>query len=134
MPINLLSLLLFTALAAAPCGAQSTITAVTAEETPPANISAGPSGTTKSTSAPEFNTLSQTETIAQTLLVAMDYDEAEKYRSVIEQGLVGHVLLQWGNYSLEETRHLTEKLQAWARQSPHGVPLLIYADYEGGTV
>lgn len=83
---------------------------------------------------PAFDQLTDTEKIAQTLLVSIDYDEAEKYRPLIELGYVGHVLLQWGNFSLEETRALTDKLQSWAAKSPHGVPLLIYADYEGGTV
>ena len=44
------------------------------------------------------------------------------------------MLIQWGNYSLKETRHLVEKLQSWAEKSPHKIPLLISIDYEGGTV
>ncbi|MDD4004007.1 MAG: glycoside hydrolase family 3 protein [Elusimicrobiaceae bacterium] len=97
-------------------------------------IASSSQSVTNAMSVQDFTTLSETEKIAQVLLVSMDYDEAEKYRPLIEKGLVGHVLLQWGNYSLEETRALTERLAAWAGKSPHAVPLLIYADYEGGTV
>ena len=44
------------------------------------------------------------------------------------------MLIQWGNYSREETKKLTETLQSWAKQSPSQIPLLIAIDYEGGTV
>ena len=44
------------------------------------------------------------------------------------------VLIQWGNYSLEETKEIIDKMQSWAKKSPKGLPLLIAIDYEGGTV
>lgn len=81
-----------------------------------------------------FDDLSIQEKIGQTLTVFVDIDSAEQFRPVIESGQVGNVLIQWGNYSLAQTRQLIAKLQKWAAQSPHHIPLLISIDYEGGTV
>lgn len=74
------------------------------------------------------------EQIGQTLTVFVDVDSAEIFRPAIEKGLVGGALVQWGNYSLSQTKQLIEKLQGWAAKSPHKIPLLISIDYEGGTV
>ena len=81
-----------------------------------------------------FQDLSLQEKIAQTIFIATDIDTAAKYKNAIEKGLVGGVLIQWGNYSLEETKTLIDKMQSWAKKSPLGLPLLIAIDYEGGTV
>ncbi len=81
-----------------------------------------------------FEDLSLEEKLGQTLVVFADVDSADMFRPVIESGKVGGVLIQWGNYSLEQTRQLIEKLQSWAQNSPHKIPLLIAIDYEGGTV
>ena len=81
-----------------------------------------------------FEDLSIQEKIGQTLTVFVDVDSAEQFRPAIESGQVGNVLIQWGNYSLAQTRQLISKLQQWAAQSPHHIPLLIAIDYEGGTV
>lgn len=81
-----------------------------------------------------FEDLSLEEKLGQTLVVFADVDSADIFRPVIESGKVGGVLIQWGNYSLEQTRQLIEKLQGWAQNSPHKIPLLIAIDYEGGTV
>ena len=78
--------------------------------------------------------LSPEEQLGQTLVAFVDVDSAELIRPVIEQGKLGGVLIQWGNYSLRETSRLVEKLQSWAEKSPHKIPLLISIDYEGGTV
>lgn len=78
--------------------------------------------------------LSPEEQLGQTLVAFVDVDSAELIRPAIEQGKLGGVLIQWGNYSLRETRRLVEKLQGWAEKSPHKIPLLISIDYEGGTV
>ncbi len=78
--------------------------------------------------------LSPEEQLGQTLVAFVDVDSAELVRPVIEQGKLGGVLIQWGNYSLKETRQLVDKLQGWAAKSPHRIPLLISMDYEGGTV
>ena len=84
--------------------------------------------------APRFEELSYEEKLAQTLVVFVDIDSASLVRPAIEQGKIGGVLIQWGNYSLKQTQELVEKLQKWAAKSPHQIPLLISIDYEGGTV
>ena len=81
-----------------------------------------------------FDNLSFEEKLGQTLVVFVDIDSAEQVRPLIESGKLGGILIQWGNYSLEQTRTLVEKLQSWAAKSPHKIPLLISIDYEGGTV
>lgn len=81
-----------------------------------------------------FDELTPEEKLGQTLVVFVDVDSAELVRPMIEQGKIGGVLIQWGTYSLEETQQLVAKLQGWAKNSPHKVPLLISIDYEGGTV
>lgn len=81
-----------------------------------------------------FSDLSLQEQLGQTLTVFVDVDSAETFRAAIEKGMVGGALVQWGNYSLQQTRALIEKLQGWAASSPRKIPLLISIDYEGGTV
>ncbi len=84
--------------------------------------------------APAVADLSSEEQLGQTLVAFVDIDSADLVRPAIEQGKLGGVLIQWGNYSLKETRELIDKLQSWAKNSPHKIPLLISIDYEGGTV
>lgn len=84
--------------------------------------------------ATAFDDLSFEEKLGQTLVVFVDVDSAELVRPVIEAGKIGGVLIQWGNYSFEQTEELVKKLQMWAQKSPHKIPLLISIDYEGGTV
>lgn len=84
--------------------------------------------------APAFEELSFEEKLGQTLVVFVDIDSAEQVRPAIEAGKIGGALIQWGNYSLEQTKQLIDKLQSWAAKSPHKIPLLISIDYEGGTV
>ncbi len=93
-----------------------------------------PAGTAAPKQPVRFEDLSLNEQIGQTLTVFVDIDSAEVFRPVIESGQVGGVLIQWGNYSLSQTRALINKLQSWAAKSPHKIPLLISIDYEGGTV
>ncbi|WP_440255368.1 glycoside hydrolase family 3 protein [Candidatus Avelusimicrobium sp.] len=81
-----------------------------------------------------FEDLSPEEQLGQTLVVFVDVDSAELVRPAIEQGKIGGVLIQWGNYSLAETKKLVDKLQTWTANSPHKIPLFISIDYEGGTV
>lgn len=83
---------------------------------------------------PSFEDLSFEEKLGQTLVVFVDIDSAEQVRPAIEAGKIGGVLIQWGNYSLEQTKQLIDKLQNWAAKSSHKIPLLISIDYEGGTV
>ena len=82
----------------------------------------------------KFEDLSPQEQLGQTLVAFVDVDSAELVRPAIEQGKLGGVLIQWGNYSLRETKRLIDKLQSWAAKSPHKIPLLVSIDYEGGTV
>lgn len=84
--------------------------------------------------AVQFEELTPQEQLGQTLVAFVDVDSAELVRPAIEQGKLGGVLIQWGNYSFKETRRLVEKLQGWAAKSPHQIPLLVAIDYEGGTV
>ena len=84
--------------------------------------------------AVSFDELTPQEQLGQTLVAFVDIDSAELIRPAIEQGKLGGVLIQWGNYSTRETRRLVNKLQGWAAKSPHKIPLLISIDYEGGTV
>nr|MCR5504970.1 glycoside hydrolase family 3 protein [Elusimicrobiaceae bacterium] len=81
-----------------------------------------------------FDELSLQEKIGQTLFVYADTNTADQVKSAIQKGLVGGVLVQWGNYSREETKELINTLQGWAKESPNKIPLLIAVDYEGGTV
>ncbi|HAM42975.1 MAG TPA: hypothetical protein DCP52_03985, partial [Elusimicrobia bacterium] len=81
-----------------------------------------------------FEDLTPQEKLGQTLVVFVDVDSAEQVRPAIEQGKIGGVLIQWGNYSLAETKKLVDKLQSWTAVSPHKIPLFISIDYEGGTV
>lgn len=82
----------------------------------------------------KFEDLTPKQRLGQTLVIFVDIDSADRAREAIEKGLVGGVLIQWGNYSLEQTTRLINKLQSWAAKSPHKIPLLISVDYEGGTV
>jgi len=81
-----------------------------------------------------FKELTIEEKIGQTLFIYADVNNAEKFKSYIQKGLIGGVLIQWGNYSREETKKLIATLQSWAKESPNQIPLLIAIDYEGGTV
>ncbi|MBR4682077.1 MAG: hypothetical protein IKP06_02075 [Elusimicrobiaceae bacterium] len=91
-------------------------------------------GTLTLCAQPSFEDLSFEEKLGQTLVAFVDVDSAELVRPAIESGKLGGVLIQWGNYSLEETEKLITKLQGWAANSPHKIPLLIAIDYESGTV
>ncbi|MDR0292174.1 MAG: glycoside hydrolase family 3 protein [Elusimicrobium sp.] len=82
----------------------------------------------------DFDKLTPEQKLGQTLVIFVDVSNADKYKNVIEKGLVGGVLIQWGDYSLEQTTALTAKLQSWAANSPSRIPLFISIDYEGGTV
>jgi len=73
------------------------------------------------------------EKAAQLLIVSSEAADISAAAAAARSGL-GGVQLQWGSYSLEETRKLTEELQAEAAGSPGQVPLFIAVDYEGGSV
>lgn len=69
---------------------------------------------------------------AQLLIVSADAADISAAAAAAGAGL-GGVQLQWGSYSLEETREITEILQEKARTAG-SPPLFIAADYEGGSV
>lgn len=121
-------------LAAAFCAA-----AVRAQAPSTATPSTAPATASKSpdkVQPPGFNIkdLSLAEKTGQLVMITLDSANADKYRQAIENGLVGGVLIQWGDFSLAETAALTKKLQQWAAASRSRLPLLIAADYEGGSV
>ncbi len=73
------------------------------------------------------------EKAAQLLIISAEAADISAATAAALGGL-GGVQLQWGSYSLEETRKLTETLQAAAAGSQAGTPLFIAVDYEGGSV
>ncbi|MBI4349992.1 MAG: hypothetical protein HY550_01005 [Elusimicrobia bacterium] len=73
------------------------------------------------------------ERAAQLLIVSAEASDISAATAAALGGL-GGVQLQWGSYSLEETRRLTETLQAAAAGSKERTPLFIAVDYEGGSV
>ena len=73
------------------------------------------------------------EKAAQLLIISSEAADISTAAAAVRGGL-GGVQLQWGSYSLEDTRRLTERLQAEAWSSPSGTPLFIAVDYEGGSV
>ncbi|OGR75389.1 MAG: hypothetical protein A2X32_12775 [Elusimicrobia bacterium GWC2_64_44] len=73
------------------------------------------------------------EKAGQLLIISAGADTSARAVKAARAGL-GGVQLQWGSYSLEETRKLTERLQAAAAESGEKTPLFIAVDYEGGSV
>lgn len=73
------------------------------------------------------------EKAAQLLIIAADSSDIAAATAAAKAGL-GGVQLQWGSYSLEDTRALTASLQEAAAGSAQGTPLFIAVDYEGGSV
>ncbi|MCM2267291.1 MAG: glycoside hydrolase family 3 protein [Elusimicrobiales bacterium] len=69
------------------------------------------------------------EKAAQLLIAAADAADISTVTAAVKAGL-GGVQLQWGSYSLEDTRRLTAALQ----EAAPGAPLFIAVDYEGGSV
>ncbi|MEI7482514.1 MAG: glycoside hydrolase family 3 N-terminal domain-containing protein [Elusimicrobiota bacterium] len=77
--------------------------------------------------------LSLEDKVGQLLMISIDAAEASKATEAIAQG-VGGIQLQWGSYSLEDTRRLNEDFQRSALQNRLRIPLFIATDYEGGSV
>ncbi|MDA8242616.1 MAG: glycoside hydrolase family 3 protein [Elusimicrobia bacterium] len=70
---------------------------------------------------------------AQLMVIASDASDITEAREAAAAG-IGGIQLQWGSYSLEETRGVAAALQQAAKSSPAATPLFIAADYEGGSV
>ncbi len=77
--------------------------------------------------------ISLEEKAGQVIMLSIDAAEIARATTPIAQGL-GGIQLQWGSYSLEDTRRLTEELQGMASAGSSRTPLFIAADYEGGSV
>ncbi|HOW89497.1 MAG TPA: glycoside hydrolase family 3 N-terminal domain-containing protein, partial [Elusimicrobiales bacterium] len=73
------------------------------------------------------------EKAAQVLMISIDAAEIARATAPAAMGL-GGIQLQWGSYSLEDTRRLTDELQRTAASGVTRTPLFIAADYEGGSV
>ena len=73
------------------------------------------------------------EKAAQLLIISTESQDISAATAAARSGL-GGIQLQWGSYSLEETRRLTETMQAAAAASEQKTPLFIAVDYEGGSV
>ena len=73
------------------------------------------------------------EKAAQLLIISAEAADISAATEAAKAGL-GGVQLQWGSYSLEQTRRFTAALQAAAAASKEGTPLFISVDYEGGSV
>ncbi|MBI4801852.1 MAG: hypothetical protein HY796_04945 [Elusimicrobia bacterium] len=71
--------------------------------------------------------------ISQLLIISVDADEISKAAAAAAAG-IGGIQLQWGSYSLEDTRRLTAGLRESVLRSGLKVPLFIATDYEGGSV
>ena len=72
------------------------------------------------------------EKVAQMLMISVDAADTSAAEYAAFSGL-GAVQLQWGSYSLEETKKITSKLQQKAKSAGFP-PLFISVDYEGGSV
>ena len=77
--------------------------------------------------------LSLEDKVGQLLMISIDAAEVAKATAALTHGL-GGIQLQWGSYSLEDTRRLTEELQRGALENSSRIPLFIATDYEGGSV
>lgn len=78
------------------------------------------------------SSISLPEKVAQLLMVSVDAADISAAEYAAYSGL-GSVQLQWGSYSLEETRKIVASLQKRAKDAGFP-PLFISVDYEGGSV
>lgn len=67
------------------------------------------------------------------LIISIDASEIALATGAVAAGL-GGVQLQWGSYSLEDTRRIADELQRRALAARLTTPLFIAVDYEGGSV
>ncbi|OGR50194.1 MAG: hypothetical protein A2021_00830 [Elusimicrobia bacterium GWF2_52_66] len=73
------------------------------------------------------------EKAAQLLMISIDAAQVTSAAGAVAAGL-GGVQLQWGSYSLEDTRRIADGLQQLALENRLKIPLFIAIDYEGGSV
>ncbi|MEA3307462.1 MAG: glycoside hydrolase family 3 protein, partial [Elusimicrobiota bacterium] len=73
------------------------------------------------------------EKISQLLMISADTGNIDKTSEAVKN-CIGGIQLQWGSYSLEDTKNITENLQELILESNCKTPLFIAVDYEGGSV
>ena len=73
------------------------------------------------------------EKVSQLLMISADTGNIDKTSEAVKN-CVGGIQLQWGSYSLKDTRNITDNLQKLARRNKCEIPLFIAVDYEGGSV
>ena len=73
------------------------------------------------------------EKVSQLLMISADTGNIDKTSEAVKN-CVGGIQLQWGSYSLKDTRNITDNLQKLARRNKCKIPLFIAVDYEGGSV
>ncbi|MCG2726849.1 MAG: glycoside hydrolase family 3 protein [Elusimicrobia bacterium] len=71
--------------------------------------------------------------ISQLLMISADTGNIDKTSAAVKN-CIGGIQLQWGSYSLADTRDITDNLQKLAAQNKCEIPLFIAVDYEGGSV
>ncbi|MCK5106341.1 MAG: glycoside hydrolase family 3 C-terminal domain-containing protein [Elusimicrobiales bacterium] len=71
--------------------------------------------------------------ISQLLMISADTGNIDKTSAAVKN-CVGGIQLQWGSYSLKDTKNITDNLQKLAIGSNCSIPLFIAVDYEGGSV
>lgn len=97
----------------------------------PLYISAEP--TAISETKPIEKTYNLEEKIGQLLMISADTGNIDKTSEAVKN-CVGGIQLQWGSYSLKDTKNITDNLQKLATTNNCEIPLFIAVDYEGGSV
>jgi beta-N-acetylhexosaminidase len=78
-------------------------------------------------------TYSLEEKISQLLMISADTGNIDKTSEAVKN-CIGGIQLQWGSYSLKNTKNITDNLQKLALKNKCEIPLFIAVDYEGGSV
>jgi beta-N-acetylhexosaminidase len=76
--------------------------------------------------------LSVEELAGQVFMIAVDTEIAAAREADVRAGRLGGALLRWDRFTGDEARAMSETLDAWAKSSPHRLPLWVATDHEGG--
>ena len=108
--------------------------------------------TGKEIKVPSIDDLSLREQVGQTIMPRINIGEQKQWKQLVlngevtgffiktTEGLVTHPVINAENqkrYIAKQRKQLLKTirdLNKWAAKSPHGIPLLLAFDYEGGTV
>lgn len=82
---------------------------------------------------PKVKSYSIEEKVSQLLMISADTGNIEKTSAAVKN-CIGGIQLQWGSYSLKDTKNITDNLQKLALKNKCKIPLFIAVDYEGGSV